>query len=1415
MKGNLAACACVKVRALGSTAIAIGALAAFPAHAQCAPDFVPSGGQVSCANTDTDGFATGSAQVKVTVQPGATVRGGNGRAAITLTPSTGIYWPPGYDPYAGAAVPTNPPSTVVVNGRVDGTTAPGIVFRPTSFRESITLSVVVGEGGSVTGATSIYVPPPQSSFYDYYNFSSTFVNVDNSGTISGTNGFALRADPGTDGLNRFGTIINRATGTIGAISGDVTNLQNAGLIDGGSLSALRTSSASAYSFMSAQNSGTIRSSAATGTINFAAISMTNTGTLANSGAAGIVLDGGTLTVTNGATGTITAASGTAIRATNQLNLTNAGTVNGNVIVTGGSTAFTSSTIDSRTGTINGNVFLGASADKLLGVIVDGALRTGITGSIDGGAGFDQVEVNLTADVTLGRGASVLPTNFEALVLNAATEQSVTLGSDFALGGELRITGGRYVNNGTITATTRALSIGSSPTGNTTVRGFVNAGTIRTTATGSNDYAIGWAGFGPFDNRGTLTSTGGGLQVFETQLSNSGTITANSTAVRVDGYGGSFFNSGTIRSTAGVGVAFWQTASGSGAINNSGRIEGAVRGIDLRGAFTNGGTIASADTGVGLYNGATLINAAGGTVTGGRRSIGSGSAGSTASDARIVNYGTLNGDVVLANPGDTSSVRNVYFAERGSILNGNLALGRGGTLVTELAKNGPGLVAGITGSIDAADAELIYRARYDTTLGVNPGAFRTVGFDLYDNAKVTLTGLSAARPLLFAGNGTVDLSISTTSTTAPIFIVRTATVTPGTTPQPVENLLLISRGDLVLDRNAPTGATAAVVGAGSSRFTNAGTITVNDRTTGSTRATAIAGGAAVTNSGTIALNGATGISDAIAATNSGRIVQIVGGAAATGLRNVRTIINTGTIDVAGPAITYDRSYFEPLTITNSGRIASSGGQAITLAYSGSQGNVIRNLAGGAIVGQTGRTAILAADTIVYNAGLIDGSVALNTFYSGGSSIYLNTGGTLRGNLLFGFGNDLFVETDGETGVTGTINGGSGIDSYRYRRTVSGVTTMDARKATGFERYGIEAAGADTVVTVEGDRTYASLGLFGTGSIVNKVDVTSIVYANADYEPGLRNAPADLRLTQLAGFTNLARIGLFDGNVGTFVNSGTIGTDLLAFEAVRLSRAGDITFRNDGTIVNSGQTAAVSLNGGGSVVGTNSGTITRGGVVLTTSGEASRAASEPFTLAFNNSGTVTKRSTDDTFFTGAVTLLAEGDVGSGQITLDNSGTIDALTSGGVGVFAAYRPTDPTGMVPGITIRNSGTIRANGGGREVYEVFDKPYLYTLPASAISIEGPAGVTATIANAAGGVIEATGARSSAIATVGAALDITNLGIIRGSAGTVLDGEDLTGIAIGSAYLAGAVQGGEGNDRIVNSGTITGSISLLGGDDVV
>ncbi|WP_336869353.1 autotransporter outer membrane beta-barrel domain-containing protein [Sphingomonas sanguinis] len=1276
---------------------------------------------------------------------------------------------------------------------------------------------------------------------------------------------------------------------IGAILGPVGTLNNAGVIDGGSRSAIDVgttySSAVAYSY-GWTNSGTITTSSTAATLtNITSMSWTNSGTISNIGT-GAAISGGYMTLTNAAGGRITTAGTTAIDHYGTFNLTNAGTIVGDV--TSSTVTFSGAmTIDNAVGTITGNVRLGQGNDTLTVGYANGAIRTGISGTIDGGAGTDTLRVRFTTDATLSSPLT-LPTNFEQLTLAPDAKTTATLATGFTVAGPLRVAGsGTVINNAALSGTGTVLADEYNSSGSPSI---TNAGSITGTGTQAGIYAVSLNYANRFENSGTVTASQNGVS-FSSQgaFVNSGTITAGGTAVSL--FGPSFANSGTIRSTSGIGAVL----SGSTGSNwtNSGRIEGTTAGLQLSSGLTNTGTITATGTGVFIGYYGQLTNQAGGVISGGTRAIGP-NGNFAVFNASIANAGTINGDVTFgpSSSGSTYGNNNIYYALPGGVLNGNLALSNGDLLVAEASGSSGSRFAGITGTVSGAMAGLRLRVRTDTTATLpTTAAFATIGYDLFDKATLTLTGTGASRPLNLAGQGTVDLTADIATTTGAALTTTSRTLAPGET-YAANALTIISRGTLSLvpaNTNLYLGG-VVLLGEGDT-FTNAGTIAATGRTTnGYNPIAAIANGKSVTNDGTITLDGAVGVQRAQSVTNSGRIVQAAGGRAATGVLAVGTLTNSGTIEVGGSAILLDYGY--ATTIENSGRIASTGGVAIAQNYNSGYGLTIRNLTGGTIAGALGQAAIQVGGGRIVNTGTITGDVDLGySSYGGryyGSGTYTAAGGTLTGNLRFGDGDDLFIETDGQSGVTGTIDGGGGTDTYRHAFTRSATATLGKLTTINFEREDVQAIGTDTVVTVQSDAALASLGIRGDGQVVNTANVDGdITIGDGSYYYYPRQEPQ----TVLAALTNQGIVkGAIVGQVSRFTNSGTIGDASLRRAALLINAVGDMSFANSGTILNDGSTRSVSLsvtNGG--ITATNSGTIAQGisasagnysyyntlepaapqplKVALTNSGTIGTTLSDGRaavflqlddsrgvggSIQFDNSGTVTQgvnayasRSygiapTSDTVQPLGITLTNSGSItatanyrsaallgiddymtAGGSIRVDNSGTIDASGVGSSAVDAGfYTGTGSTGSAQTFTITNSGTIRANGGGQTIVDPYagaSVPQDLTAPstylASAVSLFGNVAAKASMVNSATGVIEATGIKSVAIVVDGVGLDLTNAGTIRGGAGTTLASNDTLAMRNGT-YIAGAIQAiGSADNRIVNTGTIIGSIALGAGND--
>lgn len=1455
----------VRARALGTTALLLGIGQAGTAFAQCVPEPTLANEPVVCSGIDSDGLSVTTRGTTVSVETGARVLSG-GSPSIDIRLPTDSF---------GAPVSLSVAGTV--NG--GGGQAAGVRLIATAPASgfgfaSAELTITVFEGGVVRGDNAVLLDGPASGF------TGARATIDNAGSLIGTGGLALRS--ATPDRASFDRIVNRVTGRIGAIAGPVGSLDNAGTIDGGALSAIDLGTSFLFSFGDFANRGTITAAGTPATLALRDSNkmLTNSGTIENRGT-GAAITGQRLDITNAAGGRIASAGSTAIQAGIALQLRNAGTIAGDILVSG----FSGATIDSSLGTITGGLRLGEGNDMLVARYLDGRVVTGVTGAIDGGGGTDTLRVRFDADTSLA-GALTLPTAFERLRLAPDRDRTVTLADGFLAPGIVSLAGEGTIVNRTTLKGASAVVVADEFVFNTFDPQFVNAGVIRALMASPGTAAVNLQQIRRFENQGRIEAAGDGVVVsLADAVVNSGTIIAGGTALDV--FNGEFDNRGTIRSTAGTALVL--SGSTGFAPLNSGRIEGATSGVSLRAGLRNEGTIVAGDTGVTVEAYAQLLNASGGIITGGRFGV---ATSPSTFNVVVANAGTINGDVSLRGSASDAFNGNRYFALAGGLLSGNLTLGRNDTLIAELANGGPGAFAGIIGTVTGTDSLLRYRVRSDAAASVAaPAGFASTGFDLYGGAALSLSGTSS-RTLQLAGNGRVDLDATIATVGAPALQLTNLLIAPGETAPGDTTLEIVSRGTLSIDQadNQPYGYAAVALGAG--KFTNAGTIIARDRSNNIfSLVNAIAGSAEIVNDGTIELQSAVGVSGARSLVNIGTIRQTGGTNASIGVRNVGSLTNTGTIEVAGAAVQID---FSSIAIDNAGLIASTGGAAIDLSqYGSSYGTSIVNQAGGTIRGGAGEAIRLSGGTI-NNRGTITGSVNLGYSPFGGSaftpSVYFANGGTVSGDLRFGAGSDLLIVLNDMTGVSGAIDGGAGADTLIRARDASATITLGTLAITGFEREQVRALGADTVVTVAATAPVAGdLAFSGDGSIVSTVTVEgAVTLGNSGFsyfdDPGAA--------LLLAGFTNRGELrGGVSGLVGRFVNEGTISKasngGFYGNAAVELSRRGDLDFRNLGTITGSTDNA-VMLNASGSIAATNSGAITGGlsafswlgynypapaadpvrartvaivnrgtitaidpaapggDIVLdaqiagidgvgdaiafdnsgAVAGGVSLAiyrdfgfpvpgasdSSAPRTLSATNSGTITGNSI------GLGAYVVGSTTGGDAVGLTNSGTIAATGVGGTGVSLVIDRTGQTPTTGAITLANSGTIRANGGGT-VEQYFDyttgQVFPATIAANAVVVSASTGATSTITNAATGTIEATGTLSTAIVSIGA-LDLTNAGTIRGGQGTVLAPGDRTISYIGADYLAGAVQSlRDADDRIVNSGTIIGSIDLGGGDDVI
>lgn len=1384
--------------ALGASVLAIGAVLATSATAQCSPDPTQANGTTTCSGTDPDGLRVTTTPTTVNVAQGATVTAG-ARPAIAVD----------------VPIPANnagfsSTTTLNVFGAITGNGQPGVALfngtSPTPYPYgTATLKLTVAVGGSITGTNALALSQSPGNSGGY-----AFVALDNAGRLTGTGGVALQANSTV--LTGFTSILNRATGVItGGISGAIGTLTNAGVIDGGAQSALNTPSNNYYASQGSwTNTGTIRSASTAATIqNGYGNALTNSGTITNGGT-GAAITGATLTIQNQAGGRISTAGATAINAATALTLTNLGTITGNIVAGPSSGLYGgASTIDSTGGLINGSVSFG-SYDDILIARYNGTrmLVTGIAGAINGGGGNNTEQVVFASNTSVATPID-LATNFRQLGIAPTGGATVTLEQSFQTNATVVLTGtGFVINKGTIAATGQAVIgayFGFGPAG---AVNFTNQGTITGSSTQSQ-YGVQLAYVPNFTNSGTINIAGNGVSP-SGNFVNTGSVTA--TGIGVFQGGGQFDNRGSITSTGGVGVRL------SGPINltatNSGTIRGATVGAETGYALTNTGTIASTaagGTGVVIDDYGALINAAGGVVSGSGRAV-----GGQLYNSSVVNAGTINGNVVFTD--SSSTFNNRYFAQAGGVLNGNLALGSNDTLIAEVIGTGPGQVAGIKGTVTAASgARLRLRTSVDASGVIGPvGPFAIVGYEVSNGAKLTLTAPSTVTSqLLLAGQGSIDLNATLVATSAPAILSTNQMLLPGATSATPTSLAITSRGTINVTRASTSANPGAAVSLGiADSFTNLGTINVVDRTSSPTTV-GIQGttyspsttGTRVVNAGAIRLDGGTAISNATFVTNTGTITQVAGGARATGVTGLTSLNNSGTINVAGAAVSgaYSSYQFGAASITNSGTLASTGGAAVT-AFGTSFGYkpTITNLAGGVIRGGAG-TAVQVSGATLNNAGTILGSVDLGYVLFGYSSYdaatYIASGGTVAGDVLFGSGSDLFLQTGATTGVSGVIDGGSGRDTYGRVFAGSDTFALDPAQVRNFEDRLVQAIGPDTVVTTTSSGTFTgNLYAVGTGSVINQAAIAGRLLT---YLPNQMQDQFPAAQPMIAALTNTGSItGGVSGATPSFTNSGTIGSARLTTAAVSLQDNGPLSFTNTGQITgtNDYYASTVQLSGTDNVAVVNSGTIIGG-----LNASVIFSSAQPGVLTVANSGTLSASGA----YASALSVGASSTTpdAAGSVTVNNSGTVTANSASG---YAAAWIVDLEGTAApiGYSLVNSGKVSAIASDSSPYAT----------AFGLQLGGGAQASGTVANLAGGSITATGFRAYALVAYGTPLMLDNAGVISASGGknpiAILTFDAFNNTVRNSGTITGDVLLAAGADRVENAGSITGNVSLAGGDDV-
>ncbi len=830
--------------------------------------------------------------------------------------------------------------------------------------------------------------------------------------------------------------------------------------------------------------------------------------------------------------------------------TNSGSISG--------IAINNSTLTSaitNTGTISANGIVLSGGSTITGGIIDtGKLFGGITVA-DGVSKITSPGPGILAGYNVGSFSSVTVATFGGGISNAGT---IT-----ASGHGIQVGGTAYGVAGSVTVS--SFSGGISNSGTIAASGdgiFIGGKALRTPFTVSSRTVTVSAFSGGISNTGKISAAGNGILV-------GGTIVGLS-SLSVSSFGGNISNAGTI--SAGVnGIFIGGHASSStnfistfaGSIVNSGTIAAVNNGIRVgvsgsgsniglstfTGGITNSGLISASgsgfhDVGLGIDAasiGASIVNSAGGTISGYGGAI---SIGGTAFSGSISNAGTLQ-----SQHGDVIHVSVATFA--GSISNsGTISRGLVGILV-----DADTFGSGITNSGTITVTGQAISVQGGTFLG---GIVNNAGGRITGNGGSA--GVIALTQLSYFQGGITNAgmifsrfnAINSEATTFVGNISNSGTITV--------------RSGYVINVGGATFTGKIVNGAGGllSNPTSASVIHVS--------ASSFLG--AISNTGIISGGGA-GVGIAVGS------VQFGSNSAGGG------IVNMGSITAGGGGIRVGSSGTLAISsfaggVTNSGTISALGTN-----FNGAAGNGII-VGGTAITGGILKLSSFAGGIVNSSGGLIAalgngiqvGGVAGKLFGgpSGGSIQIVNFGGGISnaGTILAGGKAGIFVG--------GTATAASSVTISAFSGGISNSGTI----STGTNGVGIYVLGVNTFNNGITNSGLVTVGANGAGIVLGATQFNGNVSNSGTITGGHTGIFVCSCVTFVGG--GISNTGLISANTGIYVenfapvsifNSGTVvGTG---------GTAVDLTHARGGNTFTLGAGYAIT----GSVIGAGSDTFQLGG------------------------------------------------------------------------------------------------------------------------------------------------------------------------------------------------------------------------------
>jgi autotransporter-associated beta strand protein len=1174
---------------------------------------------------------------------------------------------------------------------------------------------------------------------------------------------------------------------------------------------------------------------------------------------GVLVNGGSVTgaITNATSATITANSGDHSEAiyvsgpgASVGSITNKGTLNGGIFLTGAAATGTTIGAVTNNGTINAGIGAGNFGADInvsevtingdvsnTGTLVDdstGAIQVINGGAVNGsvtnsgsitnnfaqGAGIfvfapykpDGVDVGPFAGETItgsvsnlsggaingGYGIQVFATNSASPVDikgNVSNAGAITASQSGIEIGSAEVDGS-VINTGKISATNgngiQVIDLTSGTGGAPEIKGGItNSGTI---SAGQSGISLVNANVGGVTNAksGTITASNGvGIRVAATGV----LVTSSGASVNTGSAGsmvtGDVANAGTI--TAKTGVAVIQGSTVTGNINNTGSITGSLYGIMVDDSTVTG----------------SIVNGTGATITADTNKLGEAIyvSGPGTSVGAITNNGTLNGGIFLTGAAATGTT--IGAVTNNGTINAGIGAGNFGADIaaSEVTINGDisntgTLVDDSTGAIQvinggAVNGSVTNSGSITNNFAQGAGIFvfapyKPDGVDVGPFAGETITG-SISNQSGGTITGGYGIQVFATNSASPVEIQGN-----------VSNAGTITASQSGIEIGSAK-VDGSIMNSGKISATNGDGIQVIDLSSGTGGAPEVKGG--ITNSGTITA-GANGI-DVVNA-NVGGITNAAG----------------ATITANGSSASIAASSGAGIRVAATGVLVTSSGVSVNTGSAGSTvtGNITN---AGTITGEDG-IAVVQGSTVdgdISNTGTITGSTAGIEVYHGTvtGSITNATGATISSPLSTG-GGAIFVRQSTVGAITndGTINGSIAVTGSLHTGTTVGSITNNGAINSG---PGPGQSGPDIWVgstTVNGDivnngkmvaNATGAIMIVNTGVVNGSVTNNGSITNNYAGGAGIyiwSDPTGPYTGETITGSVSNAQGGAITGSFGiqVFSTKTSEPTDIQG----NVSNAGTITASTSGIVVGGAEID-------GSIINTGKITATAGSGIEVNAFTSSGVAPAVVKGSITNSGTITTNGTME-----AGIYLAGADV-EGGVTNAAGATLNASNGAGiyVGDSAASFPTG-SAVVSG-TITNSGTINAMYGvvvsDSEAGDGIVNTGAINDSAYGIVVVDDGVVFGGVTNAKGGTISGAGTGIVVAASGVVVGGVTNNGTISGKNGIVVSGSTsavvggivntgtITASEAGILLNGGVVTGPSGANGIVNSGTITGADGIV------